>query len=101
MGTVTPMATPWGVEMSGSISNVIEEIMRSCLFPILKELLENSMNLNRNGVHGTHGFGLALSPMPLGFRGVTGGHRIVDEKWRKQQMLELEVFSKRLELVQD
>lgn len=26
---------------------------------------------------------------------------MVDEKWRKQQILELEVYSKRLELVQD
>ncbi|CAI0384207.1 unnamed protein product [Linum tenue] len=26
---------------------------------------------------------------------------MADEKWRKQQILELEVYSKRLELVQD
>ncbi|KAL2478109.1 DNA-binding storekeeper protein-related transcriptional regulator [Forsythia ovata] len=101
MGVVTPMATPLGVGMPASISNVIEETVRSCLSPFFKELLGNSMNLNGNGVHGTRGFGLALSPMPLGFSGVTGGDRFVDEKWRKQQMLELEVFSKRLELVQD
>ncbi|KAL2504637.1 DNA-binding storekeeper protein-related transcriptional regulator [Abeliophyllum distichum] len=101
MDVVTPMVTLLGVEMPASISNVIEEIVMSCLSPFFKELLGNSMNLNGNEVHGTHGFGLALSPMLLGFSGVTGEDRFVDEKWRKQQMLELEVFSKRLELVLD
>ncbi|KAL2500482.1 putative transcription factor [Forsythia ovata] len=101
MGTITPMAHPLGMGMAASISNMIEETVMSFLSPFFKELLGNSMNLNGNGMHGTCGFGLALSPMPLGFSGVMGGDRFVDDKWRKQQMLELEVFSKRLELVQD
>ncbi|XP_022863948.1 probable transcription factor At3g04930 [Olea europaea var. sylvestris] len=101
VGVVTPVATPLGVGMPASMSNVIEETVRSCLSPFFKELLGNSMNLNGNALYGNRGFGLALSPMPLGFSGVTGGERLVDEKWRKQQILELEVFSKRLELVQD
>ncbi|CAA2949266.1 probable transcription factor At3g04930 [Olea europaea subsp. europaea] len=101
LGVVTPMATPIGMGMPASITNVIEETVRSCLSPFFKELLGNSMNLNGNGLYGHRGFGLALSPMPLGFSGVTGGERFIDEKWRKQQILELEVFSKRLELVQD
>ncbi|CAI9782703.1 unnamed protein product [Fraxinus pennsylvanica] len=37
----------------------------------------------------------------FGFNGVTSGAMFINEKWRKQQILELEVFSKRLELVLD
>ncbi|KAA8544968.1 hypothetical protein F0562_019815 [Nyssa sinensis] len=83
-----------------SIPNLIEETVRSCLSPLFKELLHNAMN----GPCGSRGLGgLTLNPMPLSF----GGHMnfssgdMVDEKWRKQQILELEVYSKRLELVQD
>ncbi|KAL2487748.1 DNA-binding storekeeper protein-related transcriptional regulator [Forsythia ovata] len=97
MSAVTPMVTPLGLGMPASISNV--ETVKSYLSPFFKDLLENSMNLNGNRVHGTRGFGLC--PMPLGFSEVTGGDWFVDEKWRKQQLLKLEVFSKRLELVQD
>ncbi|KAG8370861.1 hypothetical protein BUALT_Bualt13G0027400 [Buddleja alternifolia] len=73
--------------ITGSISSVIEETVKKCLTPILKELLSSystSSNLNSNG------FGLAR-----------GGGKMADERWRKQHILELEVFSKRLDLVQD
>lgn len=42
-----------------------------------------------------------MGMMGFGGSGVGGGSEVVDEKWRKQQILELEVYSKRLELVQD
>ncbi|KAL7234828.1 hypothetical protein ACSBR1_018314 [Camellia fascicularis] len=86
------IATP----VAASIPNSIEETVRSCLSPLFKELLHNAMN----GLCGSRGFGgvaAALNPMPLSF----GGGDMMDEKWRKQQILELEVYSKRLELVQD
>ncbi|KAJ6716147.1 hypothetical protein OIU74_008809 [Salix koriyanagi] len=42
---------------------------------------------------------LAMNAMPLSFG--PGDAMMMDEKWRKQHILELEVYSKRLELVQD
>lgn len=94
----TPVAAP-----ATSIPNLIEETVRSCLSPLFKELLQSAAN------GGSRGFGgvaaAALSPMPLSFGGLNlsgvGGDVATDERWRKQQMLELEVYSKRLELVQD
>ncbi|KAK4282869.1 hypothetical protein QN277_014195 [Acacia crassicarpa] len=85
-----------------SIPGLIEETVRSCLSPLLKDILSSAMG----GPFGARGFGgLALNPMPLSF-GVPSlmnysSGETVDEKWRKQQILELEVYSKRLELVQD
>ncbi|TKY61411.1 Mediator-associated protein 1 [Spatholobus suberectus] len=81
---------------SNNIPSVVEETVRSCLSPVLKELVAGAMG----GPFGARGFSLNLNPMPfmnLSF----GGGEMVDEKWRKQQILELEVYSKRLELVQD
>ncbi|KAL0454624.1 UNVERIFIED_CONTAM: putative transcription factor [Sesamum latifolium] len=102
---VTPTAAPVvGTGITGSLSTVIEETVKSCLSPIFKELLGNSLNsnLNPSGPSCGHGFGLARSPIPLCFAGATvGGDRQANDRWRKQQILELEVFSKRLELVQD
>jgi hypothetical protein len=63
-------------------SDSMEETVRSCLSPLFKELLSN-----------------ALSPMPAPLNLVGG--EAADEKWREQRILELEVYSKRLELIQD
>ncbi|KAF6172257.1 hypothetical protein GIB67_024879 [Kingdonia uniflora] len=83
---------------SGSFSSVIEDTVRSCLSPLIKELVNcgnNGVGLNSGVGFGLGGMG--LSPFPLNLsRG-----EAVDEKWRKQQILELEVYSKRVELVQD
>ncbi|KAI9084881.1 hypothetical protein K1719_033287 [Acacia pycnantha] len=85
-----------------NIPGLIEETVRSCLSPLFKDILSSAMG----GPFGARGFGgLALNPMPLSF-GVPSlmnysSGETVDEKWRKQQILELEVYSKRLELVQD
>ncbi|KAA8536957.1 hypothetical protein F0562_029435 [Nyssa sinensis] len=97
---VAVAATATATATAASIPNLIEETVRSCLSPLFKELLHNAMN----GPCGSRGFGgLTLNPLPLTFGGpmnFTSGD-MVDEKWRKQQILELEVYSKRLELVQD
>ncbi|KAI3448656.1 hypothetical protein Pfo_005321 [Paulownia fortunei] len=102
--TVTPMAAPvMGTGITGSMSNVIEETVKSCLSPIFKELLCNSMSStpNPHGLCCGHGFELARSQLPLCFAAAMGGDKMANNRWRKQQILELEVFSKRLELVQD
>ncbi|KAI4350039.1 hypothetical protein L6164_010566 [Bauhinia variegata] len=85
--------------------SVIEETMRS-LSPLLKELMTSAMG--GPFPFGARGFGgLALNPMPLSFGGPSmlnfaiASGEVLDDKWRKQQILELEVYSKRLELVQD
>ncbi|XP_024188141.1 probable transcription factor At5g28040 [Rosa chinensis] len=45
--------------------------------------------------------GLAMNPIPLSLSNYGGrGGEVVDEKWKEQQILELEAYSKRLELVQ-
>ncbi|PIN14942.1 hypothetical protein CDL12_12417 [Handroanthus impetiginosus] len=101
---VTPVAAPvTGLGMTGSMSSVIEETVKSCLSPIFKELLSNSMSSipNPSGLCCGHGFGSARSAIPLCFTGAIGGDKTTNDRWRKQQILELEVLSKRLELVQD
>ncbi|XP_043708272.1 probable transcription factor At3g04930 [Telopea speciosissima] len=88
---------------SNSIPNVIEDTVRSCLSPLFKELVYCAMG----GPCSVGGYGgLALNPLPLSFGAKNSslnflGGEMVDEKWRKQQILELEVYSKRIELVQD
>ncbi|KAB5520471.1 hypothetical protein DKX38_024790 [Salix brachista] len=83
---------------NGNMSSVIEETMKSCLSPLFKELLSSMAGAGMGGVGRGVG-GLAMNAMPLSF-GV-GDVMMMDEKWRKQHILELEVYSKRLELVQD
>ncbi|KAK9139037.1 hypothetical protein Scep_008718 [Stephania cephalantha] len=89
--------------VNSSIPNVVEDTVRSCLSPLFKELLQCAINGPCN-VRGLGGLG-ALNPLPLNFGGTSSLNLLngekVDEKWRKQQILELEVYSKRLELVQD
>ena len=89
----------------GNLGGMIEETVKSCLSPLFKELLSNAMGGSGFGGRG-FGFGgmgmnaMAMNAMPLNFGGGESGG-VVDEKWRKQQILELEVYSKRLDLVQD
>ncbi|MQL71857.1 hypothetical protein Taro_004164 [Colocasia esculenta] len=88
-----------------SVPNVIEETVRSCLSPLFKELLYCAVGgpvgpgANSGGLGG-----MGLSPLPL----TVGNNPVnlpnaaaIDDKWRKQQILELEVYSKRIELVQE
>lgn len=76
-----------------NVQVVIEETVRSCLTPVLKEFV---------GL--VRGFGVgALNPlpMPLILLNLGIGEMAMDEKWRRQHILEMEVYSKRLELMQD
>ncbi|KAI3829810.1 hypothetical protein L1987_03938 [Smallanthus sonchifolius] len=72
--------------------NLVEETVKSCLLPLFKELVNNSPNGGN-----PRGLGLGLGGMNVNFP--IGDMN--DDKWRKQQILELEVYSKRLELMQD
>ncbi|KAF8392747.1 hypothetical protein HHK36_023096 [Tetracentron sinense] len=83
-----------------SIPNVVEDTVRSCLSPMFKELLYCAIK----GPCNTGGYGgITMNLLPLNFGGnsMNFSTEVVDEKWRKQQILELEVYSKRIELVQD
>ncbi|XP_057720840.1 probable transcription factor At3g04930 [Arachis stenosperma] len=90
------------------IPGLVEETVRSCLSPLVKELVGGAaMGGGHFGGRGFGGGGFSLNPIPLGFGVMNnlglglGGGELVDERWRKQQILELEVYSKRLELVQE
>ncbi|XP_076905343.1 putative transcription factor At3g04930 [Bidens hawaiensis] len=78
--------------VNAATANLVEETVKSCLLPLFKELVNSSSN----GASGnSRGFGLGLGGMNFLIGDMS------DEKWRKQQILELEVYSKRLELMQD
>ncbi|KAM7279178.1 hypothetical protein ACFE04_006312 [Oxalis oulophora] len=82
-----------GIGSAGVVAaGVIEETLKSCLAPLFKDLL--SVYKGR----GLGGLTMMNNPMLLSL-GMPAMN--VDERWRKQQILELEVYSKRLELVQD
>ena len=74
--------------------------------PNVPKLIEETVRNSMGGPFGARGFGgMAFNPLPLYSSGPSmmnlGIGEVMDEKWRKQQILELEVYSKRLELVQD
>ncbi|ONI04770.1 hypothetical protein PRUPE_6G338700 [Prunus persica] len=54
----------------------------------------------KNDIPGLIIEGLAMNPLPLSLSKFGSGVEVADEKWRKQQILELETYSKRLDLVQ-
>ncbi|KAJ1691627.1 hypothetical protein LUZ63_015782 [Rhynchospora breviuscula] len=86
-------------------SAAIEETVKSCLSPLFKELISTAINSgmgpgvsSSSGILGS-GFGLGLG---LGFLNPDGSVPVPkDEKWRKQQIMELEVYLQRIELLQD
>lgn len=99
-----------------SVPNVIEETVRSCLSPLFKELLYSAVGgpmgqpppgaapLASSGSFpalGRHHYHQPVPPSVGGNPGSLPSATALDEKWRKQQILELEVYSKRIELVQD
>ncbi|GMH11320.1 hypothetical protein Nepgr_013161 [Nepenthes gracilis] len=92
-----------GVNVISSMQGLIEETVRSCLSPVLKELINNAVNGRVFGGGLSVTGGLELNAIPLNFACLNSGGKweVVDEKWRKQQILELEVYAKRLGLVQD
>ncbi|KAK7353984.1 hypothetical protein VNO80_19440 [Phaseolus coccineus] len=70
-----------------SIKGFIEETMSSCFSPLLKEVLDKAHEQSPPG----------LVPMPLSLCPQDVDHA----QWRKRGILELEVYLKRLELLQD
>ncbi|KAL5700582.1 hypothetical protein ACHQM5_026009 [Ranunculus cassubicifolius] len=94
-------------QANSSLPTVIEETVRSCLGPLFKELMLSVVNGAGNS-RGFRGMDFNLTPLNFGgnsshnFLSGTGDNKeMMDEKWRKQQILELEVYAKRVELVQD
>jgi hypothetical protein len=94
---------------AGAVAAVaVEETIKSCLTPLFKELLSGaSMGMGGAGLYGGgRGLGgLTMNPMLPSFgiptMSIGNADVAISERWRKQQILELEVYSKRLELVQD
>ncbi|TKY52148.1 Mediator-associated protein 1 [Spatholobus suberectus] len=72
---------------NGDIQGFIEETMRSCFSPLLKEVLDEAQEEPHPG--------MVPIPMPL----CPG--EVDHEQWRKRRILELEVYLKRLEMLQD
>ncbi|KAG2316523.1 hypothetical protein Bca4012_067391 [Brassica carinata] len=93
-----------------NLGGLIEETVKSCVSPMIKEMMNGTMGMMMAAVGGYPGGGAhamgVLSPMlmpslNLGFGGGGGKGGVGDERWRRQQILELEVYSRRLELVQE
>ncbi|XP_072989720.1 probable transcription factor At3g04930 [Typha latifolia] len=103
-GTVVPVMVteenPIPTSSSAMITGVIEETVRSCLSPLFKELINSAIGGGQVG--GDFGL-LGLNPLPLcldsNLANTSGPP--VEEKWRKQQIMELEVYLKRIELVKE
>ncbi|OEL17539.1 hypothetical protein BAE44_0021441 [Dichanthelium oligosanthes] len=66
----------------------VSDAEKSCLTPLLKEMMRAVINVRTNP------FGAKLPDPPLGLP-------MEGEKWRKQRILELEVYLKRIELLKD
>lgn len=72
---------------NNDVASLIEDTVKS-LSPLFQELLSNALSPTE------------LSPDGVSTTNMQSGEG-VDEKWREQKIKELEVYSKRLELVQD
>ncbi|KAH7678533.1 GLABROUS1 enhancer-binding protein family protein [Dioscorea alata] len=79
----------------GNYNHGMGETVRSCVTPLFKELL-NCVILGPAMAGGLIGGSPALSPCTP--TSSLGG---MDEKWRKQQIMELEVYAKRMDLVKE
>ena len=73
---------------NNDVASLIEDTVKS-LSPLFQELLSNALNPTQ------------LSPDGVSTTNMQSGGEGVDEKWKEQKIKELEVYSKRLELVQD
>ncbi|KAF3530242.1 hypothetical protein DY000_02043885 [Brassica cretica] len=94
--------------VSAGIGGLIVESLKNCVSPLIKEMMNGTTSMMMAAMGGGGGGGGgSLSPVftrtfGYGVEGGGGGSKAVrDERWRKQQILELEVYSRRLELVQE
>ncbi|CAO2174187.1 unnamed protein product [Urochloa humidicola] len=98
---VSPMAaTP--SPMPANAGGAAEEVIRTILSPLLREFVSSvavagqaGLGLGFGGIGGFDILGLGL-----GAAGPNPG-MLDDEKWRQQQILELEVYLKRIELIRE
>nr|CAD1840096.1 unnamed protein product [Ananas comosus var. bracteatus] len=106
--SIPPPQTP--SVQPATVPGIIEETVKSCLSPLFKELINSAIGGGPQLSSGLLGGGgllglLGVSPPSMNIGGNLGsnssGTPPVDEKWRKQQILELEVYLKRIELVQE
>jgi len=102
---VTPAAS---TSLAPLFPNVVEETVRNCFSPVFKEILNSGIGGSMVAGLGGGTSALAMGMMPLSLMSNSGNlfgsaskDGEVGEKWRKQQILELKVYSKRLELVQE
>lgn len=96
---------PNPISADATKSAAIEETVKSCLSPLFKELINTAINSgmgpgasSSSGILGS-GFGLGLGAGLLNPDGSVPVPK--DQKWRKQQIMELEVYLRRIELLQD
>uniref|UniRef100_A0ACD5UK03 Uncharacterized protein n=1 Tax=Avena sativa TaxID=4498 RepID=A0ACD5UK03_AVESA len=86
--TVTMEGTePPGIPVISPQAEVIN-VEKNCLTPLFKEMIHAVIHV------GSNPFGMKLPEPPLGLP-------LEGEKWRNQRILELEVYLKRIELLQD
>ncbi|WOK96057.1 putative transcription factor [Canna indica] len=86
---------------AAEIPSIIEETVKSCLSPLFKELINSA--IGGSLAPGLNGGASPLNLLPLSIGGspFVGPGAPEDDKWRKQQIMELEVYLKRIELVRD
>jgi hypothetical protein len=96
---------PNHISADATKSAAIEETVKTCLSPLFKELINTAIDSGMgagvsrsNGILGSE-FGLGLG---VGLLNPDGSVPVLkDAKWRKQQIMELEVYLRRIELLQD
>uniref|UniRef100_A0A7N0TJ11 Glabrous enhancer-binding protein-like DBD domain-containing protein n=1 Tax=Kalanchoe fedtschenkoi TaxID=63787 RepID=A0A7N0TJ11_KALFE len=88
-----PIWGPPGTNLTAP--SLVEEIVKNRISPLMYDI-------KGNRGYGGLGDGI-VRPVPLSFASPVNaiGTDATDDRWRKQQILELEVYSKRLELVQE
>lgn len=75
-----------------SVSSIVEETVKCCLSPLFKELVQH-------GIGGASGLNSLPFSLTTGLGDLPNG--LDGEKWKEQQILELEVYLKRVELLEE
>ncbi|CAH8386152.1 unnamed protein product [Eruca vesicaria subsp. sativa] len=96
-----PVITPSDVNLNEAAFagiGLIEETVKNCVSPLIKEMMNGTTSMMMAAMGG----GSPVFTRAFGYGVEGGGNKAArDERWRKQQILELEVYSRRLELVQE